>query len=235
MSIRALAYAFDVKVGDPLAKLVLLAVADHINESTGDAWPSVDRLAAMTDSSRRTVIRKLGKLEEMGLIKRTKRYNKTDLYVVVGASLTPTTSVTQSPLEVPERHTNHNITNINKKGETKLIDWEPCADAKKYASDHGVNWSMVWEDIKLWNEQSGNKKAYVSCLAFWQRWVRSEAQKPKAKAQQKRYNNDTPIAINNGKKMYTQAEFDALTDSMKNHVMLNRPDVVKALGLSRFN
>ena len=39
MSVKAIGWAFEQKVDDPLAKLVLLALADHYNESTGDAWP----------------------------------------------------------------------------------------------------------------------------------------------------------------------------------------------------
>jgi len=146
MSIKAVSWAFDQQIKDPLAKLVLIAVADHINESTGDAWPSVERL--------------------------------TDLYSLNLVGVTQT-GVTQTPLEVSHRHTNHNRTVIiNNKGKTKkqlLVDWSPDDADKQYATELGIDWQETLTDITLWNEKNGNKAAYASCRAFWQGWVRKEA------------------------------------------------------------
>jgi Fe2+ or Zn2+ uptake regulation protein len=178
MSIKAVSWAFDQRIDDPLAKLVLIAVADHINESTGDAWPSVERLEQMTCASRRTVLRKLKLLEERGFLQRTKRFNKTDLYSLNLVGVTQT-GVTQSPLEVSHSHTNHNRTVIiNNKGKAKkqkLVDWSPDDADKRYATELGIDWSETLTDIQLWNEKNGNKAAYASCKAFWQGWVRKEA------------------------------------------------------------
>ena len=178
MSIKAVGWAFDQQIKDPLAKLVLIAVADHINESTGDAWPSVERLEQMTCASRSTVIRKLKLLETSGFLQRTKRYNKTDLYSLNLVGVTQT-GVTQTPLEVSHRHTNHNRTVIiNNKGKSKkqlLVDWSPDDTDKQYATELGIDWSETLTDITLWNEKNGNKAAYASCRAFWQGWVRKEA------------------------------------------------------------
>ena len=119
MSIKAVSWAFDQQIKDPLAKLVLIAVADHINESTGDAWPSVERLEQMTCASRSTVLRKLKMLETSGFLQRQKRFNKTDLYSLNLVGVTQT-GVTQTPLEVSHRHTNHNRTVIiNNRGNLK--------------------------------------------------------------------------------------------------------------------
>lgn len=178
MSIKAVSWAFDQQIKDPLAKLVLIAVADHINESTGDAWPSVERLEHMTCASRSTVIRKLKLLETTGFLQRTKRYNKTDLYQLNMVGVTQT-GVTQTPLEVSHRHTNHNRTVIiNNKGKSKkqlLVDWSPDDADKQYATELGIDWSETLTDIQLWNEKNGNKASYASCKAFWQGWVRKEA------------------------------------------------------------
>jgi Fe2+ or Zn2+ uptake regulation protein len=178
MSIKAVSWAFDQRIDDPLAKLVLIAVADHINESTGDAWPSVERLEQMTCASRRTVLRKLKLLEERGFLQRTKRFNKTDLYSLNLVGVTQT-GVTQSPLEVSHSHPNHNRTVIiNNKGKAKkqkLVDWSPDDADKRYATELGIDWSETLTDIQLWNEKNGNKAAYASCKAFWQGWVRKEA------------------------------------------------------------
>jgi len=178
MSIKAVSWAFDQQIKDPLAKLVLIAVADHINESTGDAWPSVERLEQMTCASRSTVLRKLKMLETSGFLQRTKRYNKTDVYSLNLVGVTQT-GVTQTPLEVSHRHTNHNRTVIiNNKGKSKkqlLVDWSPDDADKQYATELGIDWSETLTDIQLWNEKNGNKASYASCKAFWQGWVRKEA------------------------------------------------------------
>jgi len=178
MSIKAVGWAFDQQIKDPLAKLVLIAVADHINESTGDAWPSVERLEQMTCASRSTVIRKLKLLETSGFLQRTKRYNKTDLYQLNMVGVTQT-GVTQTPLEVSHRHTNHNRTVIiNNRGKSKkqlLVDWSPDDTDKQYATELGIDWKETLTDITLWNEKNGNKAAYASCRAFWQGWLRKEA------------------------------------------------------------
>lgn len=178
MSIKAVSWAFDQQIKDPLAKLVLIAVADHINESTGDAWPSVERLEQMTCASRSTVLRKLKMLESSGFLQRQKRFNKTDLYSLNLVGVTQT-GVTQTPLEVSHRHTNHNRTVIiNNKGKAKkqkLVDWQPDDADKQYATDLGIDWSETLTDITLWNEKNGNKAAYASCRAFWQGWLRKEA------------------------------------------------------------
>lgn len=178
MSIKAVSWAFEQQIKDPLAKLVLIAVADHINESTGDAWPSVERLEQMTCASRSTVLRKLKMLETSGFLQRTKRFNKTDVYSLNLVGVTQT-GVTQTPLEVSHRHTNHNRTVIiNNKGKSKkqlLVDWSPDDADKQYATDLGIDWSETLTDIQLWNEKNGNKASYASCKAFWQGWVRKEA------------------------------------------------------------
>jgi DNA-binding MarR family transcriptional regulator len=179
MSIKAVSWAFDQQIDDPMAKLVLIAVADHINESTGNAWPSIERLEHMTSASRRTVQRKLKKLEEDGYLERQKRFNDTDLYSLGARGVTVTRGVTQSPLGVSHSHPNHNRTVIiNNKGKSKkqlLVDWQPDDADKQYATELGIDWSETLTDIQLWNEKNGNKASYASCKAFWQGWVRKEA------------------------------------------------------------
>ena len=185
MSVKAIGWAFEQKVDDPLAKLVLLALADHYNESTGDAWPSIDRLVAITEGSRSTVIRKLKKLEQVGFISREKRYNKTDVYRMnfTGVTLTPqteSTGVTQTPLGVSHRHTNTYLTvnnnNISKKAtKQKVSDWMPTDADKLYAKELGLDADEVLTDIRLWDDKNGNKASYSNVTAFWQSWCRRDA------------------------------------------------------------
>jgi DNA-binding HxlR family transcriptional regulator len=203
MSVKAIGWAFEQKLDDPLAKLVLLALADHYNESTGDAWPSIDRLVTVTEGSRSTVIRKLKKLEQVGFISREKRYNKTDVYRIHftgvtetpqinsnGVTLTPqteSTGVTETPLEVSQRHTNtYRTLNINNNSKTsskqKVSDWTPTEADLAYATELGLDANEVLTDIRLWDEKNGNRAAYNSVTAFWQGWCRKESRRRPARS-----------------------------------------------------
>jgi len=114
MSIKALAWAWDYETTDPLEKLILLCVADHVNESMGNqAWPSVERLCKLCGCSRSTALRKLKQLEEKNIIQRQKRFNKTDIVVFNfnasqsrSQSDTCHTDTPKDGLEVSQRHTN---------------------------------------------------------------------------------------------------------------------------------
>lgn len=55
--------------GDPVAKLVLLGLADHAADDGTAAWPSQAKLATYADVSVRTIHTKLKRLSELGLIR----------------------------------------------------------------------------------------------------------------------------------------------------------------------
>jgi DNA-binding transcriptional ArsR family regulator len=74
MSIRAMTWAFDVRVNDSLSKLVLLKLADHANED-GECWPSVKVIAEQCELSRRSVQYHLRDLEGRGFITSQKQFN----------------------------------------------------------------------------------------------------------------------------------------------------------------
>ena len=198
MSVKAIGWAFEQKLDDPLAKLVLLALADHYNESTGNAWLSIDRFVTVTEGSRSTVIRKLKKLEQVGLISREKRYNKTDVYRINFSGVTLTrvtetpqkesTGVTQTPLGVSQRHTNtYGTLNINNNSKTsskqKVSDWTPTEADIAYATELGLDANEVLTDIRLWDEKNGHKASYNSVTAFWQGWCRKEVKRRPARSQ----------------------------------------------------
>jgi hypothetical protein len=52
------------------ARLVLLALADHANTQTAEAWPAIKTMASMARVDRRTVQRSLSEIEELGEISR---------------------------------------------------------------------------------------------------------------------------------------------------------------------
>jgi DNA-binding transcriptional ArsR family regulator len=66
MSVRAMTWAFEADL-EPLAKIVLLALADHAGDDDL-AYPSVKKLATKSSTSPRTVQRRLRDLEDMGFV-----------------------------------------------------------------------------------------------------------------------------------------------------------------------
>lgn len=67
MSLRAMVWAFDQKVGSTPAKLVLLKLADHADES-GRCFPGIGHLAEHCEMHRSTVMRHIRRLEELGFL-----------------------------------------------------------------------------------------------------------------------------------------------------------------------
>ncbi len=75
MSIRAMVWALDTPVGDHLAKLVLIALADNADDEKFQCWPSVTHLARRCEIGRSTVYRSIVHLTRLGLIHHEKRRN----------------------------------------------------------------------------------------------------------------------------------------------------------------
>lgn len=72
MSIEAVAWALNVRVKDPMAKLVLIALANHANH---DNWcyPSRKRISEYAECSLDTVDRRIGYLMKIGLVQKERR------------------------------------------------------------------------------------------------------------------------------------------------------------------
>ena len=236
MSIKALDWAMDTPLDDPLAKLVLIVIANHHNPSYGYAWPSVRHICKVTAASEATVRRKIGKLEDLLLIKRQYRTGRSTEYHL--SFLAPVTviplsdrqggAVTVSPITLNEP--------LNKnKAKTKLVDWEPDQIDFDYAKDKGLKPETVLEGIRLWDQQNGNKAAYVDCSAFWKNWCRKEAErKPKrgtshSKPYNSNYNNQTTEWTPPQRKMVTAEEWKNLSENMRTYYRRNRPDVIAQL------
>lgn len=70
MSLRAMLWALEQPLDDPLAKLVLLVLADQADSHGAGAYPSVATVAETVPCDRATVQRKLRHLEAEGLLAR---------------------------------------------------------------------------------------------------------------------------------------------------------------------
>lgn len=89
MSLYAIKWAYDQRVGKPGPKAVLVALANFANED-GRCWPGQETLAAMTDMDQRTVRRSVDFLESHNFIRREKRHDKQghrapDIYELLAA------------------------------------------------------------------------------------------------------------------------------------------------------
>lgn len=71
MSIAALNWAWHQECPNATSKLVLLALADKANED-GECWPGMGTVAAMAGISARQVSTHLGRLEDAGLLSRSR-------------------------------------------------------------------------------------------------------------------------------------------------------------------
>lgn len=68
MSMDAYRWALTWDNIKPTEKLVLILIADHYNDKSHRAWPSVERLAKQGCMHRSTVMRAIAGLQEAGLI-----------------------------------------------------------------------------------------------------------------------------------------------------------------------
>lgn len=65
-------WAYQQKVGDGIAKSVLVALANQADQD-GKCWPSIDYIQKRTEFARATVVDRLGKLYELGYLEKIKR------------------------------------------------------------------------------------------------------------------------------------------------------------------
>ena len=213
MSIKAINYVIDLEIGDATSKLIMINLANLYNDATEYAYPSQELLAKRSECSIRTVQRKLIKLAQLGFIKVHFRPNKTSLYSFPKINGYDTLDVSDCRIQkngydksgngydtsdVRTINNNHyiNINKKNKKKENLLTELVLTDDLKKYATDRELDAEEILEDIKLWNEQNGNKKKYANLNAFYMNWCRKEARrKPKTLLNVQSQQKDDKVAV----------------------------------------
>lgn len=213
MSIKAINYVIDLKIGDATSKLIMINLANLYNDATEYAYPSQELLSKRSECSIRTVQRKLIKLAQLGFIKVHFRPNKTSLYSFPKINGYDTLDVSDchtqkngydksgngyDTSDVRTINNNHyiNINKKNKKKENLLTELVLTDELKKYATDRELDAEEILEDIKLWNEQNGNKKKYANLNAFYMNWCRKEARrKPKTPLKVQSHQKDDKVAV----------------------------------------
>jgi len=213
VSIKAINYVIDLEIGDPTSKLIMINLANLYNDATEYAYPSQELLAKRSECSIRTVQRKLDNLNKLGFIKVHFRPNKTSLYSFPKINGYDTLDVSDCHIQkngydksgngydtsdVRTINNNHyiNINKKNKKKENLLTELVLTDELKKYATDRELDAEEILEDIKLWNEQNGNKKKYANLNAFYMNWCRKEARrKPKTSIKVQSHQKDDKVAV----------------------------------------
>ena len=227
MSIKALDWAMDAPVQDPLAKLVLIVVANHHNDARGVAWPSVGHICYVTGAAERTVRAKLKKLEQAGFLIRNHRSGRSTEYTP--AYLAPLHQMQDTP--APDAPITLKEPLKRNKGKTKVIDWEPDGKDRAFAESKGLDAAEVLEAIRLWDKQNGNKAAYVDLSAFWQNWcIRDAKKKPKrATGYSRPFNGQSSEWTPPQRKMVTVDQWVGFNEGMRDFYRKNRPDVIAEL------
>lgn len=95
MSLHYTSQAWKTPVTDFKAKLVLLKLADNANDQ-GVAWPHIETIVSDTSLCRSSVFRALDKLEELGLITRSRGRNEV-VYQIQKCPTDTSRSVPQTP------------------------------------------------------------------------------------------------------------------------------------------
>lgn len=107
MSMMLMVKAMQLKVGNPLRKLVLIKLADNAND-LGECWPSYQHIAEQCEISRRSVINHIKALEDSGLLVKkyrngTHKANSSNVYTLNldGAAPAPSESPALPPSAAP--------------------------------------------------------------------------------------------------------------------------------------
>ena len=91
MSMMLMVKAMQIKVGNPLRKLVLLKLADNASDQ-GECWPSYQYIADQCEISKRSVMSHIDDLCQSGLLKKVFRKgpkgNSTNIYILTLPSAT---------------------------------------------------------------------------------------------------------------------------------------------------
>ena len=138
---------------------------------------------------------------------------------------------TENPTLTKERliikKDNTNLPKKNKSEKMLLIDYVLDDADKLYASDKGLDWKEIFEDIRLWNQKNGNKASYADCKAFWQQWCRSEAKKPQRASSGQQWGDKSKVV--SSRKMLSLNEWKNLSERMQEHYRKHRPDIMADL------
>lgn len=208
MSIRVLSAVWDDATVGRRDLLVLLALADHADD-TGRCYPSLDRIALKARLGRRSTIDAIKRLESSGHIeiKRNAGPNGTNVYHVKGCKIC--TGAKNAPVQfrAPELHPNRNEPS-NKERNAR----EPAVDKSRpasvaavlgYASDlnQSAQAEPFWDHFESvgWRVGTGTGKPMRDWRAAFRKWCRRASEfAPKSGSASMTYAEMTAHAKRNG-------------------------------------
>jgi hypothetical protein len=172
MSFQAMAWAIQQRTGDPLAKLLLLALANYADEHN-ESWPSLSRLADDLELSRRSITNKLEVLEQNNLVMRrsvttrTGAFDHTVYTLCVGEAdrqLPPPPEPAAAPAPVKA------IT--VRQPRAIPMDWEPTPELLSWAKLAFPNLDVTNEVPRFRDYWLGNGKPHADWDATFRNWCR---------------------------------------------------------------
>ena len=194
MSFLLMAKTIKTNVKDPLAKWLLLVLADYSNEDTGQCYPSLNTLAKRTEMNVVTVTRKLNYLETNGFIKRQQRPARSTMYQLILAesntpvaeSNTPYCTQQHKPISKP-------IKQLIKE------DYFPTKELQeKLTIKYGrIDFKNETDKFIDYHQSKGNK--FVDVKAAYRNWI-SNAVKYEAESVGNQKTNRSSKPIRNGER-----------------------------------
>lgn len=163
MSIEHLNQAFKANIDKSSLKFILVALADYANE-IGEAYPSVETLCNKTALNRKTVIRSLQDLSDIGAIFDTgRRHGKTKSVRVWKLTLENIKAVPKTaPLSSPKSGT----TKQSQKRDTKdaeAVPIFPDSDPKNGTAKVSQNWDTEPSDLLTIRSEPSDTQTRVAC------------------------------------------------------------------------
>ncbi|MEZ9547806.1 MULTISPECIES: helix-turn-helix domain-containing protein [Vibrio] len=173
MSMLLTAQAMQLKVGNATRKLVLLKLADNANDS-GVCWPSYEYIADMCEVDRRTVMRHIKTLEEMGFVsvrtRKGKKGNSSNVYQLnLGGDKLSPHSDTRSLGVVSEDH--HPSDPMSPGISHRTSQLEPIKNKQKKSSELESCFARLWAAYPT-------KKSKKNSLAKFKSIVTAQSEPP---------------------------------------------------------
>lgn len=231
MSHKATHWAWSVSGISSSEKLILLALADRHNADTGDCFPSLDRIADDTCTSRNTVRRAIQSLEQNKLLSRelvSDASGRTLGYRyhlgMGGITMAPRgvhhatpEGSTMAPKPVKEtcKEEPKNILRSNR-GTRLPNDWSPTGEQLAFARGLGVDGLEQGDRFRdYWIAQPGQKGVKLDWDGTWRNWIRRAAERRPVRGQQ-----ETPSEI--GRRLLREIENEQSSSSASDHNNLLR-------------
>ncbi|EAM6574768.1 helix-turn-helix domain-containing protein [Salmonella enterica subsp. enterica serovar Montevideo] len=178
MSMNLMAKAMNIKVGNPLRKLVLIKLADNANDN-GECWPSYQHIADQCEVSRSTVKSHIRALEDMGLLKREFRrkgeLNQSNVFYLTldnaqqiqpesgGAGAAPRTYHSFEPVKEPLER--------KKKPSSMPEGFSPSASHQKMAEEFGISLQDEFDKFTDHHLSKGSK--FIDWSRALNTWLRN--------------------------------------------------------------